>query len=66
MGAQNVSTTDENMIAEMTAVKIATEYFMIVYIGFVGWMMRCVTRSVGLYLYMISRELYRTLYIHVH
>ncbi len=49
------------MVAEMTAVKIATEYFMIVYsdynyIGFVGWMMRCVTRPVGLYLYTISRE----------
>ncbi len=45
------------MVAEMTAVKIATEYFMIVlYIGFVGWMMRCVTRPVGLYLYTISQK----------
>ena len=45
------------MVAEMTAVKIATEYVMIVlYIGFVGWMMKCVTRSVCLYLYTILRE----------
>ncbi len=47
------------MVAETTAVKIATEYFMIsdLYIGFVGRMMRCVTMPVvSLYLYTISRK----------
>ncbi len=43
------------MVAEMTAVKIAAEYFMVImYISFVGWMMKCVTRSVCLYLYDIA------------